>query len=111
MTFPIVRDVEFRRGVVRRLRLISADSDWVVLEGRWSITKRSLVEIGNLGAGAPEIRQADLLMFVYHKHSPPACSFQVPFCLQNYLPSYLSLLRVLDVQASLSEPFLVALSY
>ena len=36
LSFLVVRDVEFRRGVVRRLRLISADSTWVVLKGRWS---------------------------------------------------------------------------
>ena len=52
VSYLVVRDVKFRRGIVRRLRVISADSTWVVLKGRWSITKRSLVEIGNLGARA-----------------------------------------------------------
>ena len=37
VSFLVVRDVEFRRGVVRGLGLISADSTWVVLKGRWSI--------------------------------------------------------------------------
>ena len=71
LSFLVVRNVTCRRGVVRRLRLISADSTWVVLKGRWSIIKCSLLEMGNLGARVPKFRQADLLIFVYHKHSPP----------------------------------------
>ena len=62
-SFLVVRDVEFGRGVVRRLRLVSANRTWVVLS-----KSRSLVEIENLvGARAPKFRLADRQTY---SHSP-----------------------------------------